>query len=721
DICVSVAGGTPTPTPTPTATPTPTPTPAPPPVTCGVVNNTGFETGDFSGWTPTGIASVGTGFPRSGAFAADLGTGTLSQIVPTVPGQSYNVSFWLRLDSGAGLNTFAAAFAGVPVITTPIVNSGGFAYTQFTLNNVQAAPLVNFSVLEFTFANTSQVFHLDDVCVSVAAGTPTPTPTATPMPTVTPTPTPTATPTPGLTPQTITVNPAAPATATVGTTFPVGATSSSGLPVTITASGSCAVQSGGTGTAVILVTSSGTCTVLYSQAGNASFAPAQQASTTSTTTAGSIAQTITVNPAAPATATVGTTFPVGATSNSGLPVTITASGSCAVQTGGTGTAVILVTSSGTCSVLYSQMGNVNFAPAQVASTTTTTAGLTPQSITVNPAAPATATVGTTFPVGATSSSGLPVTITASGSCAVQSGGTGTAVILVTSSGNCTISYSQMGNASFAPAQVTSVTTVAVVGGGGLEADVATRFTGDGVLRANDVEQERLFVSRLEVPNPLTNEFQRADVAPYETRGDGSLNAADFQLVKNYVANLVAQQAAGGPNQAVATALPLEERDADAVGRTMRIVSADAQANRKASVSVEMDSLGDEVVALFTINFDASRLSNPVVTLGEGVPEGTTLTANTRKAFDGQVTVLIDSPAPFTTSYAARVVTITFDIAKDAPVGETPISFDSGSFSDAEARSLRATYKDGSITIKGRTHVARIFEEDSFSLFGLMTR
>ncbi len=82
---------------------------------------------------------------------------------------------------------------------------------------------------------------------------------------------------------------------------------------------------------------------------------------------------------------------------------------------------------------------------------------------------------------------------------------------------------------------------------GLEGDLATRFTGDGFYRSNDVEQMRAFVSGIEQPNALTNEFERADVAPYGTKGDGLLRADDFQLVKNYVANLVAQQTAGGPD------------------------------------------------------------------------------------------------------------------------------------------------------------------------------
>ena len=53
--------------------------------------------------------------------------------------------------------------------------------------------------------------------------------------------------------------------------------------------------------------------------------------------------------------------------------------------------------------------------------------------------------------------------------------------------------------------------------------------------------------------PLAGEFQKADVSPYETRGDGRLDATDFQLVKNYVAVLVQPQTAGGPTGPVLAA------------------------------------------------------------------------------------------------------------------------------------------------------------------------
>jgi len=368
-------------------------------------------------------------------------------------------------------------------------------------------------------------------------------------------------------------------------------------------------------------------------------------------------------------------------------------------------------------------GNANFATSTGTSQQTVNAAATTTTITgTNPSSPAVTgqpvainfTVAPTAP-GAGTPTG-PVTITASTgeTCTGQlgAGGSGTCTIIFTTPGPRTFTATFAGTANFAGSTSTSATPFTVNQGpnAGLEGDVAPRFEGDGVYRSNDVEQERRFVAGIDQPNGVTNEFQRADVAPYATKGDGRLRADDLQTELNYVAALVDPQTAGGPTQPIAGTAPLEEREAgaDKTGRTMRIVNSEAPVGESGrtgrtsvAVAVEIDSLGDETVALFTLNFDPSRLSNPVVTLAEGMPEGFTLTSSTRDAGDGKVTVLLDSSTPFTTSFSTRVVTVTFDVVKGSPVGDTQITFDgSGSFSDALARSLMANYEDGIINILG---------------------
>ena len=92
------APATATPTATVAVTPTPTGTPA-----CIVVNG-GFETGSLPPWLDTGDTSfTGVGapaIPHSGAFALFSGPSTsdgfVDQVLPTVAGQGYDVTFWLQ-------------------------------------------------------------------------------------------------------------------------------------------------------------------------------------------------------------------------------------------------------------------------------------------------------------------------------------------------------------------------------------------------------------------------------------------------------------------------------------------------------------------------------------------------------------------------------------------------------------------------------------------------
>ena len=145
--------------------------------------NGDFETGDLPPWINTGDTSFTgvDGNPHSGTFALFSGPSTsdgfIDQVLPTVDGQAYDVSFWLENDDDTGNNRFGASLGGIVLV--PEATQSAFGYTQFTFNNV--VPGAN-ADLQFIFFNPPSFFYLDDVCVtpSGGGGTPTPTPTATP-------------------------------------------------------------------------------------------------------------------------------------------------------------------------------------------------------------------------------------------------------------------------------------------------------------------------------------------------------------------------------------------------------------------------------------------------------------------------------------------------------------------------------------------------------------
>jgi hypothetical protein len=74
-----------------------------------IVNNGGFETGDFDGWTQGGntdFTGVDMSSAHSGNFGAFMGPtqtpGTLTQNLTTIASSNYELSFFLGGDDGGG-------------------------------------------------------------------------------------------------------------------------------------------------------------------------------------------------------------------------------------------------------------------------------------------------------------------------------------------------------------------------------------------------------------------------------------------------------------------------------------------------------------------------------------------------------------------------------------------------------------------------------------------
>jgi hypothetical protein len=99
-----------------------------------------------------------------------------------------------------------------------------------------------------------------------------------------------------------------------------------------------------------------------------------------------------------------------------------------------------------------------------------------------------------------------------------------------------------------------------------------------------------------------------------------------------------------------------------------------------------------------MEYDASKLANPRLVLGDGAPEGSVLTVNANDK--GRIGILIDSLIPFTASAMPRaIVMVTFDVIGD---GEVPIAL-TGTLaaqgtSDADGNMLFTRYADAAITV-----------------------
>jgi Pro-kumamolisin, activation domain len=150
-----------------------------------LVGNPGFESGDFTYWnlaadtnnnfvdsidatdlygSPTLDGIDDSLFVHSGIYGAFLGEntalGSLSQSLPTIPGQHYLLSFWFDNPGVGTPNEFSVSWNGTTLFDQS--NLGEFAWTN--MHYTVSAAGTN-TVLQFGFRNDQNAFGLDDVSV----------------------------------------------------------------------------------------------------------------------------------------------------------------------------------------------------------------------------------------------------------------------------------------------------------------------------------------------------------------------------------------------------------------------------------------------------------------------------------------------------------------------------------------------------------------------------
>lgn len=150
------------------------------------------------------------------------------------------------------------------------------------------------------------------------------------------------------------------------------------------------------------------------------------------------------------------------------------------------------------------------------------------------------------------------------------------------------------------------------------------------------------------------------------------------------------------------------------GRNVRFVSVSGAPGSQVIAAVELDSQNDEAAIQFSLNFNPAILSisgvsspaiNPDVTLGSGVPAGSSLTVNGNQVGSGRIGILVDSSNTFAAG-TRQVATFRFTINPAAPGGATPVTFGDvpvpRSISDNLGNPLMANYIPGNVTVIGST-------------------
>lgn len=243
---------------------------------------------------------------------------------------------------------------------------------------------------------------------------------------------------------------------------------------------------------------------------------------------------------------------------------------------------------------------------------------------------------------------------------------------------------------------------------GFEADVAPRPTGNnnGGVTVADFTQVGKFVAGLDTPDAPTptNEFQRADCAPRISKGDGLITVSDYTQAGRYAVGLDAVAQSGGPSAAQGFAAMRASTLSEFAPTVVRVVNAQASAGTQVIVSIETDAQGTENGFGFTLNYDGSKLSNPLVQKGVDT-QTATLIPNTTQG--GKVGVVLAMPFGQALSAGTKqLVTVRFNVAANATSGQTPLTFGDSptvrEVADVDADVLTSVFQDGAINFFGAT-------------------
>jgi hypothetical protein len=137
-----------------------------------LVQNGGFETGDFTGWTQSGdteytsVVKGNASYVHSGTHGAEMGPSTspgyLAETLPTLAGHTYKLSLWLRNPSGMLSNWFQVQWNGS--VEFEATNFPGKAWTNlvFLVTATNSS-----SALQLGFQNDPAFWGLDDVSLTM--------------------------------------------------------------------------------------------------------------------------------------------------------------------------------------------------------------------------------------------------------------------------------------------------------------------------------------------------------------------------------------------------------------------------------------------------------------------------------------------------------------------------------------------------------------------------
>jgi hypothetical protein len=267
---------------------------------------------------------------------------------------------------------------------------------------------------------------------------------------------------------------------------------------------------------------------------------------------------------------------------------------------------------------------------------------------------------------------------------------------------------QLSDAHFNPLAATYASGTVTIAAADFEADLAPRPNGDKAVTITDWVLEGLFVARLEFPTN-TGEFQRADCAPRDTRGEGRLTVTDWVQAGRYAAGLDALTLAGGPTAEGPMRVALKgpgpggiHFDPSPGTCLVRVVDATLIQGQTGTVRVNLEGTGNEAALGFSLGFDPAVFSFNGATLGSAAG-GATLHVNTNQVASGKVGAVLMLPYPGKFAAGTNEVLRVGLRVSAAAAGSSGLSFGDSpvpkDVSDVNAAAEAASYINGTITIR----------------------
>lgn len=227
---------------------------------------------------------------------------------------------------------------------------------------------------------------------------------------------------------------------------------------------------------------------------------------------------------------------------------------------------------------------------------------------------------------------------------------------------------------------------------GFEADVSPRPNGNnnGVITVGDWVQIGRFVAGLDKPEN-SSEFQRADNAPRDTRGDGRLSVLDWTQASRYVSGLDPVTPAGGPSTPAATFAQQTTARQAMRSTSPRVFRAAVEngSGQTRTVRLALDAKGDEHALGFSLLFNPSQWSFASATAGADAA-GATVLINSAEAAQGRIGIALSMSGGRSLKPGARqLVVLKFNEVSDSEglrlsFGDSPVAREAV---DADARLL----------------------------------